>query len=670
MRRHLPILLALVLALTSVFSGFALAEEPAYKQAPMLDAMVESGELPPVADRLPNNPKLINESSPEALEYEIGTYGGTVRFITNSVNYDGDLFISCTENILNMVDSNSDEITPNLVESFTVNDDNTEFTFTLREGLKWSDGTPVTIEDYRFAIEDFIFNEELNPKVSAMFRSGGATAGAPMTYEFIDDSSFKLSFDSSYGGFLVYMSIKGWAGYTEILKPAHFLKQFHKDYAEEIHGSIDDYYAFIAPFAAALGYDDPSAEQVWVYVFNQVDMGNKELTDPNDALTSVFFEGLIDKNMPVLYPFIMESSNDGLTVFVRNPYYHKVDAEGQQLPYVDYLTSSFAESQDLLQLGIMSGEVDWARMTATIDNVSLYRENEDKGGYTTYIRTQHITPTNVVPNFTYGLNADGTVKEDEASQTWQEVIHDIRFMQALAYAIDPEEIILSVYSGFADINTEYCNAKYDPEYAMQLLDEMGMIDTDGDGYRETPSGKQFQWMIWNYDEASDIIPVAELYVQYWDDIGLKCTVNTTDKALLSTMLSANEVPMRCMWIHEGELWHYGDWGIGNWAKLYQLWYDHGGLRGEATDQLTPPEHVIDFYEVYDTLYTVTPEDAVNVVVPTLRQMVADNYFFIVPITNVSQCFIANADLGNIPNDTVCACAIGFVVEQVFYRTPQ
>ena len=117
--------LSLILVLAMVVSMFAFTAtaEGTYSQSPMLDAKVESGELPPVEERLPNNPKLVNESSPEALDYEIGAYGGDLRTVTSSVNWDGDVFIGLTENILNMVDSNSEEITPNLVEDYTVNED-------------------------------------------------------------------------------------------------------------------------------------------------------------------------------------------------------------------------------------------------------------------------------------------------------------------------------------------------------------------------------------------------------------------------------------------------------------------------------------------------------------------------------------------------------------------
>ena len=665
MKKSLSVLLALMLLALCCAPSLA---EGDYHQAPMLDAKVESGELPPVEERLPNNPKLVNESSPEALDYEIGAYGGDLRTVTSSVNWDGDVFIGLTENILNMVDSNSEEITPNLVEDYTVNEDNTVFTFKLRKGLKWSDGEEVTMEDYRFAVENFIFNEELTTIIPANFRAGGSAQGDPMVFEAVDDETFTITFSSAFGGFPVYMSIKGWAGYCDILKPAHYLKQFHKDFAEECHGSLDAYYEFMQPFAAVLGYDDVKADNVWTYVFNSIDMTNWELTNSSAALTSVTYEGLIDDNFPVLYPWVMVSSDNGIMKWERNPYYHKVDAEGNQLPYIDTITSTLVEDTQMVQMKVVAGECDFMRIAATLDNVSLYKENEEKGGFTAYIRTMHTTPTDAVININYGLNADGTVKDDNDSKAWQEVATVLEFRKALAYAIDAEEIVDSVYYGYAEVNTEYSGATYDPDYANQLLDDMGMKDIDGDGYRETPSGLKFQWSIYNTGEATDLVPVSELLVAYWSEIGLHCDVQTIDATLLGTKVAANELPMNMVWIHEGELWHYGDFLIDRWAPLYENWYATGGLSGSATSGLEPTPEVKAFYEVYDTWFTGTPDEAVNVVIPTLRKMNAENYWCLIPITNVCQCLVVNSDIGNVPNDTVNACAEAFVLEQLFFRS--
>lgn len=277
--------------LTGAMCFGASAETIEYTQSPILDALVESGELPPVEQRLPDEPKLVYEASEEYLTYEIGKYGGTLRLVTSSVAWSSDCFIGLNEALMTMPSSNSDEILPNIVASCEVENENMEFVFTLRNGLKWSDGTEVTMEDFRFAIENFVFNQELNPSIASWMLDGGSYTGEPFTFEILSDDIFSISFNTSYGGFLVHLSVNGLKGYTELLKPAHYLKPFHKDFAVECHGSEEAYYEYIAPFARVLGYDDPREEGVWVYVFNAIDMTNWETTDPADFLAAETFAG-------------------------------------------------------------------------------------------------------------------------------------------------------------------------------------------------------------------------------------------------------------------------------------------------------------------------------------------------------------------------------------------
>ncbi len=658
----------LVLAMFVSVLSFTASAEGTYSQAPMLDTAVANGELPPVEERLPETPRLVGEILPEYLDLEIGNYGGTIRMITKAVNWDADTFVGNNEALLTMESANSDVITPNIVESYEVNEDNTVFTFKLRKGMKWSDGTEVTMEDFRFGMENFVFNTELTPVVAAYMRDGGTAAGDPVTFSVIDDQTFSFTFKQSYGGLTVHLSITGWKGYTDILKPAHFLKQFHKDYAEEIHGSLEAYYEFIRPFAAQMGYDDPTAEGVWTYVFNQIDMTNWELTDPNDALTSIYFSGLIDENFPVLYPWMMESFAGGVTTWVRNPYYFKVDADGKQLPYVDYITSTLVEDMEMVQLKYMTGEADFGRESATIDNISLYRENEAAAGITAYVTQMHVNPTVFYINQTYGLNVDGTVKDDEASKAWQEVATDIRFRQALMHAVDAEEVIESVYKGFGEVNPTY-QCDYDIDLANALLDEMGMADIDSDGYRETPSGAKFQWQIWNNEEANDFIPFCELLVEFWSEIGLKAEVYTTEPSLMSTSMEANEVPMRVTWAHSSQLWHNIDWGTGGQA-LWQDWFDKGGLAGVlegSTEYLEPPQEFQEFVLNMQSLMTVTPEEAVNEVVPELKAWMGQNLYMVEPTTNVLQCVVINSDIGNVPTGGV-GISWNFSLEQLYYKS--
>ena len=667
---------ALLMAAVLIFSCtmIAFADEPAtYGEAPMLAAMVEAGELPPVEERLPDNPKVSSEILDEYLDFEIGNYGGTLKHVTDDVNWDADVFVACNEALFTCASANSGEVTPNLLEAVEINDDNTEFIFTLRKGLKWSDGTEVTIEDFRFTFEDVIFNEELNPVVSSKMRAGGSSGGAPMTSEFIDDQHFAIRFESSYGGFLVAISIAGWAGYTDYLKPAEYLKPYHISYAEEIHGSLESYYEFIQPYATVMGYDDATDDGVWTYVFNQLDVTNWEITDATAVLATEFFAGIgHEKNMPMLYAWIMSSSENGVATWTRNPYYHKIDPEGNQLPYFDYLTSILVQDGEMVQMAYISGDADFGQGVTMIDNISTYRENAQTSGNTAYVTNNHTNPTSIAININYGLNTDGTVKDDAESRACQETVADVRFREALMLAVDAEEIVDSVYNGFAEVNPWY-ECSHDIDAANAILDELGCLDIDGDGYRETPSGAKLQWYIFTDAAATDQVPVCELLCEFWSEIGLNVGVQTTDATLLATMQAANEVPMRVTWYHSTQTWHYLDFGQGTWAPLNNAWINAGGLSAAEGDEISaglePTPEIKEIYALIQSMMAVTPDEAVSVVLPQIMDAMSEQIVLLEPVINVMQCVVIDSDVGNVP-ETGLGIGWSFSREQMFYRHPE
>ncbi len=656
-----------VLALMVSMIAMPAMAEGTYAQAPMFDEKVESGELAPVEERLPEEPKLAHEILDEYLDMEIGNYGGTLRLTTSVVNWDADGFIGMNEGLMSMSSTNSGEIIPNVLGGCEVNDDMTEFTFTLRKGLKWSDGTEVTMDDVKFGIENFVFNEELTPSISSYMRDGGLSTGDPFTFEVIDDNTFKLTFKLTYGGFLVHISANGWKGYTDILKPAHYLKPFHKDFAEECHGSLDAYWEFMQPFATAIGYDDVKEADNWTYVFNQIDMTNWELTDPTDALTNVTFKGLIETNFPHLYPWIMESNDNGVTTWVRNPYYFKVDANGNQLPYFDYVVSTLVEDMEMVQMKYMAGEADFARESATIDNISLYRENEEKSHMKAYTTSSHVNSCSFNVNLNYGMNTDGTVKDDDLSKAWQECVSDTRFLKALELCIDAQEILDSVYNGFGVINDKYeCTGDFDAANA--LLDEMGMVDVDGDGWRETPSGLPFSFMIWNSAEASDFTPNSEFWVEYTSQIGLKFGVNPSDQQNLRNAWAANDVPCSVFWCESAGLWYSNDWNYGVWAPLWGNWYSKGGLSGEESEYAVPSDTAIKFFENVDKLLQVDPAVAATEIFDEQGTLVAEMGGNILPMASIDQCVLVNEDIGNVPTGGI-GIGWNYSIEQMFYNNP-
>jgi peptide/nickel transport system substrate-binding protein len=163
-----------------------------YQEAPMLTALVEAGELPPVDERLPEvvftvgqGVLIVDEDMPN---WQSGEYGGELQ-MAHRGDFPPDVFIGSNEGYLAGAGIGVTGLQGNVFESFEVNDDATVFTFKLRKGLKWSDGAPVTREDVEFAWNDVLNNTELY--------AGGVPGNwvspitkNPATLEFVDDWTF------------------------------------------------------------------------------------------------------------------------------------------------------------------------------------------------------------------------------------------------------------------------------------------------------------------------------------------------------------------------------------------------------------------------------------------------------------------------------------------------
>ena len=372
-----------------------------FQQSPMLDDM----DLPPVEDRIPKEPKLPNEMPSELLEFEIGKYGGTLNTVSQSINWDPDLFVMSNEPLINTPGILGEEVTGNVLKDYEVSDDQKVFTFYMREGLKWSDGEPVTTEDVRFAIEDVQFNEEIMPILPAWLHSGGNTDGTPMKLEIVDEFTFKLSFDEPNGGFPISLAIQNWRGYADLLKPAHYLKQFHKDYAEP---------ADLEKLIVEHDFEEDQ-ETDWVNFFNYMDITEREISHSNAV------------GFPVLYPWMLKEMTKTHGFYERNPYYFKVDAAGNQLPYIDSVKSAIVQDTEVTGLKIIAGEVDFNREATALAKMPVYRENAENGGYEALLANMHVTPSDVFLNLTYD------------DPVWREVVRDLRFRQALNYAIDEKK---------------------------------------------------------------------------------------------------------------------------------------------------------------------------------------------------------------------------------------
>lgn len=575
--------------------------------------------LPVVKDRLPSDYKFTNEIPESQMKYEIGSYGGVLRTVTSAPNWDADVFVMNNEPLLNTPGILGDTITGNVLKDYTVSDDQKTFTFTMRKGLKWSDGKPVTTDDVKFTVEDILNNPELTPIFPVWLRGGGEADAAPMKLEVIDDMNFKLVFDRPYGGILIRLAIQGWRGYTELIRPAHYLKQFHKKYT-----TMDK----LEPLIKEAGFQPGE----WFNLFNDKDITNWELANKKAV------------GFPVLYPWIMAKTTESVTTFERNPYYFKVDAAGNQLPYIDRIQSTLVQDIEIVGLKTISGEVDFSRESAALIKMPLYRENE-KNGYKALLANMHVTPTDIFLNQSF----------DDAN--WQKVVQDVRFRKALSLALNRKEIIDTVYYGFAKPGSIE-DATFDLAQANKLLDDMG-LKKGADGKRLGPDGKVFTIPFEVGAQAPDIVPLTQLIVEMWKQLGLNVTMKTIDQTLWTTRGTNNELQATMIWTHT-PLWYMGDWGTQRWGTLWDLWRTSGGKQGKE-----PPADVKNLYKMINDAAAAKPEDAKKKVAE-IKQIMKDNVYYFIPISEVKQPLIVNAKLHNIPNDTSFAIGANFSGEQFFF----
>jgi len=617
-----------MLLLLGVTSALAIE----YNEADMLKVKVAAGELPPVEERLPKVPLVLssewNEIPEGDLDFEIGQYGGTIRMVHPFTKWCGDLYIMDREPLLRAPGIGVEDIRGNILKDFEVSKDNKVFTFHMREGLKWSDGYPVTTEDVLFAYEDFLLNENLTAVFPLWLRSGNKSDGEPMKLELIDGYTFRISFAVSYGRFPVQLAIASWRSYQDLLKPKHYLKRFHIRYT-----SLEE----MKPLLEKEKLGDQ-----WWRLFTAKALTWVGVDDPN----------CID--LPTLGPWMMVECKKGITTYERNPYYFKVDEAGNQLPYIDRLRQELVSNVEMGTMKILAGEVDFMREKTALKEMPLYKENESKGGYRTVLLNQHINPTDVILNLTY------------PDPTWRKVVRDIRFRTALQMGINCEEIIDAIYYGSASLPTTV-PSEFNLEKANGLLDEMGLDKRDAEGWRLGPGGKTFVIFFEICPHWPEIVPTTELVMEHWKALGIKTTMKTVDASLWFQDLAANKV--QGIVINTSPcLWRSGAWDdylpktYNYKAPLWQQWQLTGGEMGEE-----PPAEVKRLFEL-NSLFTMalpgTPED--KKIGDEIFSSMYRNIFYFITAEEVKAPLIVMARLENIPHGGFVIAA-NYSAEQFFFK---
>ncbi|MEO1016456.1 MAG: ABC transporter substrate-binding protein, partial [Pseudomonadota bacterium] len=558
------------IAVTLLAAPIAVAQD--YGQAPMLDPLVESGELPPVEERLPAEPYV------EQVQDEIGDYGGTWR---RAIRGGGDQHnMVRTIGYHNLVRWSRDwtEVQPHIAQAVDVNDDATEFTFTLREGMKWSDGEPFTADDVMFWYEDVLSNPELTPGIDPLWTVGGE----PVVVEKVDDRTVVFKFTQPYATFLDRIAYG--FGVPPTLYPRHYMEQFHEDYNPDIQTLIDE----------TDGVDD------WVGLFNG---------KIGPTWTKTYWQ---NPNLPTLHGWRLTNAYGEAQRIIaeRNPYYWKVDPEGNQLPYIDRVVYDQVEDNEVILLKALNGEIDYQlRHIGEPTNKAVLFDNQESGDYRFFdVQASNANQPTIYLNLTH----PDPVK--------REIFNNKDFRIGLSHAIDREEIVDLVYFGQGEISQaaprpqspfyverlakQY--TEFDPDLADEHLDQAGFTERDDNGFRLGPDGEPISFVVLTY-AGGGRTETMELIQQYWQDVGINVQFRPVDRAFMMTTLIGNE--------HDAYIWD-SPGGMADTITdprgflpfnktvihIAPLWAEWT-MNPETGEE--PPAEIVEQIELYRTIDTLT-----------------------------------------------------------------
>ena len=571
-----------------------------FSEAPQLAELVEQDELPPVEERLPQEPAVV-----EPVE-EIGEYGGTWRRallgVSDSMGYRylvSDPIVRWSREELRVI--------PNIAKKWEISDEGKVYTFYLRKGIKWSDGEPFTADDIMFWYEDILLNEDLTPAFPTWLKVGDS----PCKLGKIDDYTIRFSFEDTYALFLEHLAFQG-----EIFAPAHYLKQFHPKYTSEEE---------LTALAKEAGFD------FWYQLFAQ----------KNDYF--------LEPDRPVISAWkVTRAFPDDPMIAERNPYYWKVDTEGNQLPYIDRISCSLCSDPEVVVMKALNGEIGMQFRHLAPANWTLLLSNKDKGNY------------RVLKAVYPGLDAAIYFNMNCKDQVLREIFEDKRFRIALSLALDRNTINQLCYQGLLkplqaasvsydpmwteEIGESYI--EYDPDEANRLLDEMGLTERDKNGYRLRSDGETLELTIEIFE--SDRVDVYELVASFWDEVGIKTAVKLQERSLWTVRVTAGEHQVAGYAVG-GILWQLDPvWYIPvststYWAPLYGLWY---ATQGEAGEE--PPQEMLRLIELYEELVSTLDEEARTLIGREILRIHSENLWIIGILGESPRPVVVSNDFYNVP----------------------
>ena len=591
---------------------------PEFGEAPSLAQLVAAGKILPVADRIGQDPLVISVP-------EIGRYGGTWHRAHTSP---ADSWSFGRLNKTSMVRWSTDgtRMLPGVAKSWTSSPDGKVWTWNLRRGMRWSDGTPLTADDYMFQYNDIIANEVLTIPTE---KRGGNRLGV---MEKVDDFTLTMTFEESNHNFLEVVSQTDTPGFVHVpgwvsgipYSPSHYLKQYLPKYA--VGGE-----AALNRMAKDEGHEGWG--QLFIHKFSTIDRS---------------------ADRPVVAPWIVTSGfKEPQARSERNPYFYGIDQAGNQLPYIDRVVWDLIPDREVINLKAMAGEIDMQTRHIQFKNFPVLKQNEDQGNY-------HLALWKTFAGgqgFTFNNTFDGPEGK------W---LADKEFRKALNVAVDRHAINEITYLGLGSVRQpvpsrthpfypgdKYANmnTQFDPAMANQILDSIGLSTKDGDGFR-MDGGKRIHIVI-TVQSGTPSADLAEQVAQNWEAVGIKTKVEAVVRATSDDKGRAG-LTMVCA---GGPTAHFMLSAAGttiprvttqcNMSVQWSKWNQTDGAEG-----IEPPADVKRMIQLIDEGKNVSLEDAADKIQEAFRLMMEGAYTLGI-VGEVPCVVVISNNMGNVPEQAAC-----------------
>ena len=594
----------LVLRSTIGVAGVAMVETES------LLAEVKAGRLPPIGKRLPDIPMT---SVPDHQVIQLGKHGATLRTLIGRAR---DVRLLFVYGYARLVGYNQNlELVPDILARVDVRD-NREFTLHLRKGHRWSDGHPFTAEDFRYYWEDVANNRELNPTGPP---SDLIVNGERPEFGVIDAATVRYRWTQPNPDFLARL-----AGASPLLiyRPAHYLKKFHVRYSKSL--------------------------------LARTHAGNRLLSWARQHNNKDNMYRFDNPDLPTLQPWFntVRPPADRF-VAVRNPYFHRVDGAGRQLPYIDRVELVIADDK-LIAVKAGTGESDLQAQALDFKDYTFLKKNEKGRGYRTLLWRSGIgSQLALYPN----LNVNDPV--------WRKLMRDVRFRRALSLAIDRSLINQVLYFGLAtesnntmlaesalfEARDQSLWASYDREAAQRLLDEIGLKRALG-GVRRLPDGRPLEIIVESAGEGTEDTDILELIRETWREVGIKLFVKPSQREVFRNRIFSGETMM--------SVWKGLDNAVATaemspevlapssqqqlqWPKFGQF-YENSGNQGAAPDI---PE-VRELADLLSEWRNAASNDERAAVWRRMLRIHAEQQFVIGTVNRIPQPVVASTTLMNVP----------------------